>query len=110
MGHFVYAARAFDILDQVDSTMDYWEAKRGACVGVFQQLIHQHQEQSGTTTRPGSTTSATATTATTGTAMTVKPSDLQETLNMIRNTSNPQVEYITRIIKKWCKDNNIKMN
>lgn len=36
--------------------------------------------------------------------------DLQDALSMIRNTSNPQVEYIVRIIKKWCKENNVKIN
>ena len=35
--------------------------------------------------------------------------DLQDALTMIRNTSNPQVEYIVRIIKKWCKENNVKI-
>jgi intraflagellar transport protein 56 len=34
---------------------------------------------------------------------------LQDVLTMIRNTSNPQVEYIVRIIKKWCKENNVKI-
>ena len=51
-----------------------------------------------------------ATTATGAPAPQVKAEDLQDVLNMIRNTSNPQVEYITRIIKKWCKDNNIKIS
>ena len=35
--------------------------------------------------------------------------DLQDVLTMVRNTSNPQVEYIVRIIKKYCKDNNLKI-
>ena len=61
---------------------DVMQGKRGACVGVFQLVI------AGKTSRE----------------------DLQDALNMLRNTSNPQVEYIVRIIKKWCKDNNVKIN
>ena len=39
MGHFLYAAKAFDVLERLDSDPEYWEGKRGACVGVFQLLI-----------------------------------------------------------------------
>lgn len=82
MGHFLYAAKAFDVLERLDPDPEYWEGKRGACVGVFQLLI----------------------------AGKASKDDLQDALSMIRNTSNPQVEYIVRIIKKWCKDNNVKIN
>jgi intraflagellar transport protein 56 len=82
MGHFLYAAKAFDVLERLDPDPEYWEGKRGACVGVFQMMI------AGKASRE----------------------DLQDALSMIRNTSNPQVEYIVRIIKKWCKDNNVKIN
>lgn len=81
MGHFLFAAKAFDVLERLDPDPEYWEGKRGACVGVFQQLI------AGKASRD----------------------DLQDALTMIRNTSNPQVEYIVRIIKKWCKENNVKV-
>lgn len=82
MGHFLYAAKAFDVLERLDPDPEYWEGKRGACVGVFQMVI----------------------------AGKASKDDLQDALSMIRNTSNPQVEYIVRIIKKWCKDNNVKIN
>ncbi len=36
---FFYAARAFDILERLDSNSEYWEGKLGACAGVFQQII-----------------------------------------------------------------------
>ena len=81
MGHFMYAAKAFDVLERLDPEPEYWEGKRGACVGVFQLMI------AGKASRD----------------------DLQDVLTMVRNTSNPQVEYIVRIIQKWCKDNNIKI-
>jgi intraflagellar transport protein 56 len=82
MGHFLYAAKAFDVLERLDPDPEYWEGKRGACVGVFQQVI------AGKASRE----------------------DLQDALTMVRNTSNPQVEYIVRIIKKWCKEMNMKIN
>ena len=82
MGHFLIAAKAFDVLERLDAEPEHWEGKRGACVGVFQLVI------AGKASRD----------------------DLQDVLNMIRNTSNPQVEYIVRMIKKWCKDNNVKIN
>ncbi|GBG77774.1 hypothetical protein CBR_g24221 [Chara braunii] len=39
MGHFFYAAKAFDILERLDPNPEYWEGKRGACVGNFQMVI-----------------------------------------------------------------------
>jgi len=80
MGHFLYAAKAFDVLERLDPDPEYWEGKRGACVGVFQMVIAGKQNKD----------------------------DLRDVLTMLRNTSNPQVEYITRIIRKWCKDNGVK--
>ena len=79
MGSFYHAAKAFDVLERLDPDPEYWEGKRGACVGVFQMVI------AGKASRD----------------------DLQDVLAMVRNTSNPQVEYIVRIIKKYCKENNI---
>ena len=81
MGQFYYSAKAFDMLERLDPNPEYWEGKRGACVGVFQAMI----------------------------AGKASKDDLQDVLSMVRNTSNPQVEYLVRIIKKWCKDNNVKI-
>lgn len=39
MGQFLYAAKAFDVLERLDPDPEYWEGKRGACVGVFQQVM-----------------------------------------------------------------------
>lgn len=41
MGHFLYAAKAFDVLERLDPDPEYWEGKRGACVGVFQQVSRE---------------------------------------------------------------------
>jgi intraflagellar transport protein 56 len=34
MGHFYYAAKAFDILERLDSDREYEEALRGSVVGI----------------------------------------------------------------------------
>ena len=34
-GSFYYAAKAFDVLERMDPNPDYWQGKRGACIGVF---------------------------------------------------------------------------
>jgi intraflagellar transport protein 56 len=38
MGQFYYAAKAFDMLERLDPNPEYWEGKRGASVGHFQQV------------------------------------------------------------------------
>ena len=39
MGQFYYAAKAFDVLEKLDPNPEYWEGKRGACVGQFQLVV-----------------------------------------------------------------------
>lgn len=43
MGQFYHAAKAFDVLERLDPNPEYWEGKRGACVGVFQMIIANHE-------------------------------------------------------------------
>ena len=69
------------MLERLDPDPEYWEGKRGACVGVFQQVVAGKQNRD----------------------------DLRDVLAMVRNTSNPQVEYMVRVIKKWCAENNVKL-
>lgn len=45
MGQFYYAAKAFDVLERLDPNPEYWEGKRGACVGVFQLIIAGHEQR-----------------------------------------------------------------
>ena len=35
MGHFYYAAKAFDILERLDSDNEYEDALRGSIVGII---------------------------------------------------------------------------
>jgi len=81
MGQFYYAAKAFDVLERLDPNPEYWEGKRGACVGVFQLVIAGKEPKE----------------------------KLREVIQILRNTNNPQTEYIIRTIKKWGKDNGVPM-
>nr|XP_014347467.1 PREDICTED: intraflagellar transport protein 56 [Latimeria chalumnae] len=79
MGQFYYAAKAFDVLERLDPNPEYWEGKRGACVGIFQMILAGREPKE----------------------------TMREVLHLLRNTGNPQVEYIIRIMKKWAKDNRV---
>lgn len=39
MGQFYYSAKAFDVLERLDPSPEYWDGKRGACVGIFQMIL-----------------------------------------------------------------------
>jgi len=79
MGQFYYSCKAFDLLERMDPNPEYWEGKRGACIGVFQQIIAGHEPKES----------------------------LREVLEILKRTSNPQVEYIMRTMKRWAKDNRV---
>jgi len=81
MGSFFYACKAFDVLERLDPDPEYWEGKRGACVGVFQLVVAGKEPHDS----------------------------LREVLSMLKSTSNPQVEYMMRTISQYCKDHNIKL-
>uniref|UniRef100_H3GKM8 Intraflagellar transport protein 56 n=1 Tax=Phytophthora ramorum TaxID=164328 RepID=H3GKM8_PHYRM len=46
---FFYAAKAFDVLERLDPDPEYWEGKRGACLGFFRQVATGHENESGAT-------------------------------------------------------------
>eukprot|EP00127_Corallochytrium_limacisporum_P007289 Clim_evm30s246 gene=Clim_evmTU30s246 len=39
MGQFYLAAKAFNVLERLDGNPEYWEDKRGACIGAFQMIL-----------------------------------------------------------------------
>ncbi|KAK0081438.1 hypothetical protein PV325_012190 [Microctonus aethiopoides] len=79
IGEFWYAAKAFDMLEKMDPSPEHWEGKRGACCGAFQYIVAEKQ-----------------------------PKELlSEVIQLLRNTSNSQVEQIIRVMRKWGKDNKI---
>uniref|UniRef100_W5LZP3 Intraflagellar transport protein 56 n=2 Tax=Lepisosteidae TaxID=7915 RepID=W5LZP3_LEPOC len=81
MGQFYYSAKAFDVLERLDPSPEYWEGKRGACVGIFQLILAGREPRE----------------------------TLREVLPLLRNTGNPQVEYIIRALRKWAKDNRVSL-
>eukprot|EP00842_Homolaphlyctis_polyrhiza_P006873 jgi/Hompol1/775/HPOL_002573-RA len=72
MGQYYYSAKAFDVLERLDPNPEFWEGKRGSCVGVFKQIIAGDESKDS----------------------------FRDIITMLRNTSNPQIEYIIRIMKK----------
>jgi intraflagellar transport protein 56 len=82
MGQFYYSCKAFDLLERMDPNPEFWEGKRGACIGVFQQIIAGHEPKES----------------------------LREILTILKGTTNPQVEYIMRTMKRWAKDNRVPTN
>ncbi|KAI2548076.1 tetratricopeptide repeat domain 26 [Homo sapiens] len=81
MGQFYYSAKAFDVLERLDPNPEYWEGKRGACVGIFQMIIAGREPKE----------------------------TLREVLHLLRSTGNTQVEYMIRIMKKWAKENRVSI-
>lgn len=90
VGAFYYAAKAFDVLERLDSSAEYWEGKKGACVGVFQQVFANQE-----------------------------PADslfdaikLLEGSGQLHAAERPQVaaqaENIIRVMRNWIKDSNLK--
>ncbi|ERE86767.1 tetratricopeptide repeat protein 26 [Cricetulus griseus] len=79
MGQFYYSAKAFDVLERLDPNPEYWEGKRGACVGIFQMILAGREPKE----------------------------TLREVLHLLRSTGNTQVEYIIRVMKKWAKENRV---
>jgi len=83
MGQFYYACRAFDVLERLDPDPEFWEGKKGAAIGVFQRVVAQKDSAD----------------------------KLREVVHLLQSSSNPQVEYIVnRVIKKWAKENRIKLD
>ncbi|XP_077489527.1 tetratricopeptide repeat domain 26 [Amblyomma americanum] len=76
MGQFLYAARAFDLLEKMDANPEYWEGKRGACVGTFQRVLAGREP----------------------------PECLREVLDMLKSASHSQAESISKLIRGWCKE------
>lgn len=82
MGSFYYAAKAFDVLERLDPNPEYLDGKKGACIGTFQMIIAGKENKDS----------------------------LRDVIAMLRNNNtNPQVEMIIRTMKKWAKDNGVKV-
>ncbi|KAJ2988835.1 Intraflagellar transport protein 56 [Globomyces sp. JEL0801] len=67
---YLYSAKAFDVLERLDPNPEYWEGKRGACIGAFKKSNLEQEKEV-----------------------------VQEIITLLRNSSNPQVEFIIRVMK-----------
>ena len=80
VGHFYYAAKAFDALESLEPTTEYWNGKRGACCGVFQQVIAGKDMKE----------------------------HLLDIMQMLTNDPNPQANFILRVMRQWCHENGVQ--
>ena len=76
MGQFYYSAKAFDILERLDPSPEFWEGKRGACVGVLQMVVAGHEPKES----------------------------LKDVMLILKGSSQPQAELILMAIKKWTQE------
>ena len=80
MKQYLYSAKAFDVLDRLDACSEYWEGKKGACIGVLQSILN------GTESKEA----------------------LKSIGQMLRNSSHPQVEAILQTFRKVARE--LKIN
>eukprot|EP01028_Stygiella_incarcerata_P004741 TRINITY_DN2060_c0_g1_i1.p1 TRINITY_DN2060_c0_g1~~TRINITY_DN2060_c0_g1_i1.p1 ORF type:complete len:554 (+),score=117.21 TRINITY_DN2060_c0_g1_i1:117-1778(+) len=78
---YFYSAKAFDVLERLDPAPEYWDGKRGACVGVFQHVMSGH----------------------------VKADALRDVLTMLSNSTKPEGEKIAGVIRAWANSMNVKI-
>ncbi|XP_046390131.1 intraflagellar transport protein 56 isoform X2 [Ischnura elegans] len=81
MGHFYHAAKAFDMLERFDPNPEYWEGKRGACIGMFQKVIACEEPKS----------------------------ILKDAIQLLKTSNKPGVEQMIKVIKTWAKENKINV-
>ncbi|ETV69161.1 hypothetical protein H257_15116 [Aphanomyces astaci] len=75
MADYYFAAKAFDVLERVDPDPEFWEAKRGACVGYFHKAVS-------------------------GKCDTTK---LVEVLNMLEASKHNQGKVMARTLRTYCE-------
>ncbi|KAF0754921.1 hypothetical protein AaE_005144 [Aphanomyces astaci] len=75
MADYYFAAKSFDVLERVDPDPEFWEAKRGACVGYF------HKAVSGK----------------------CDATKLVEVLNMLEGSKHNQGKVMARTLRTYCE-------
>jgi len=77
---FYYAAKAFDVLERLEPTNEYWAGRRGACCGLFQQVVARKERKE----------------------------HLKDVIQMLTNhANNPEAEGIVRVMKAWAAENGV---
>ncbi|OQS05571.1 hypothetical protein THRCLA_02326 [Thraustotheca clavata] len=77
MADYYFAAKSFDVLERVDPDPEYWEAKRGACIGYFNKSISGKCD----------------------------PVKLLHVLTMLENSKHSQGISMAKTLKSWCEVN-----
>lgn len=80
VGQFYYSAKAFDLLQSIEPITEYWNGKRGACCGLFQQVIAGKEMKE----------------------------HLLDIMSLLTNDTNPQSNFILRVMRQWCHQNNLQ--
>lgn len=70
------------------------EGERGACVGVFQTFIAPREGLEEATGKG---------------ATVITSNELGDCIDMLRTSTNPQVEYIIQVMRKWCDENAVAL-
>ena len=81
MGHFYYATRAFDLMERMDPNPEYWEGKRGACAGAFQQIVAGHEPRE----------------------------TLREIIHALKTTGSNEAENMAKLMRNWGKEKGINV-
>uniref|UniRef100_A0A336MWT4 CSON007613 protein n=1 Tax=Culicoides sonorensis TaxID=179676 RepID=A0A336MWT4_CULSO len=76
VGEFWIAAKAFDMLEKLDPNPEFWEGKRGACVGALQAFITERH-------------------------IGAPPGGLGEIISLLRDSNSSQADTILKIIRKY---------
>jgi len=79
VGSFYYSAKAFDVLERLDSAPEYSQGKHGACAGVLQMVL------AGKETKES----------------------LLDVISMLRHGESDRSEKILAVISKWCEEQDI---
>ncbi|KAK9829771.1 hypothetical protein WJX72_007804 [[Myrmecia] bisecta] len=79
-GHFLFAAHAFDVLERLDPSADYWEGKQGACIGTLQLVIAGKEA----------------------------PEALRDVVEMLETAAHQNAELILRAVQKWGLENGMR--
>ena len=90
--------KAFDTLERIDPDPEYWEGKRGSAIGKLSKNLTIYSNNFATLGLFQMVVAGNET-----------RDHLVEAMGMLRDSNNPQVEFILKVIRKWAKENGIKI-
>ncbi|TPX36262.1 hypothetical protein SmJEL517_g01665 [Synchytrium microbalum] len=81
MSQYYYAAKAFDVLERLDPSPEFWEGKRGACVGVLQQVLSDQEPKEA----------------------------LREAISLLKNSPNKEVDSIVAMMRTVARQSSVQI-